>query len=440
MIVNEIRIENTGIQGLQSLAESLPDRTTLSSSDEIVFNFAGRDFVYLTGLVLLAAYRKSLPTGVRVRVDDTRCPSATQNLITNCGFREVVETGHENPSAQRRLGRLPLRPLSNRLNKDSAVQEITSIFEEYSGHLADPRPLTTIIGELCENALTHSEFASPSYVCARVLEGAEKRSVKIAICDSGIGFRRSYHDGTNDEVKARITRGASPIELALDGFNSSKPVATSKSILSYYGFGLYITRMLVERNRGQLLILSHGDGIQLSYMSKRNLTLNNAFPGTFVAVVLDPDNPLPLEEIYEDAVHSYVGDETPNSKVAPSSKIKSIRPHSDPMVAGKPETPDIGHLEPSVLELKHFGTELLTRETGLAVRAELATQILLRRRVIVDLDGISDITPSVADEAFAKLAEGLGLETFEMSVEFRGGTSLAKRLIDFVMKTRLKKG
>lgn len=76
--------------------------------------------------------------------------------------------------------------------------------------------------------------------------------------------------------------------------------------------------------------------------------------------------------------------------------------------------------------------------TGLAIRAKLATQVLVRGLVIVDLDGISDITPSVADEAFGKLAEKFGLERFERTVIFRGGTTLASRLISFVMKTRLK--
>jgi len=59
-------------------------------------------------------------------------------------------------------------------------------------------------------------------------------------------------------------------------------------------------------------------------------------------------------------------------------------------------------------------------------------------KVIIDLDGISDITPSVADEAFAKLAEGIGLEAFEKAVSFKGGTNLARRLVDFVMKTRIR--
>lgn len=92
----------------------------------------------------------------------------------------------------------------------------------------------------------------------------------------------------------------------------------------------------------------------------------------------------------------------------------------------------------AIVELRHFGTELLTREMGLAVRAEIATKLLKFEKVVVVLDGIADLTPSVADEAFGKLAEGLGHEVFGLAVEFKGGSNLVNRLIDFVIKTRLQ--
>src|SRR5258706_2911211 len=235
MTRHSVSVGGTGIpQGVQALAEALPDKNRMTAADEVVFTFPGKEFVYLTGLVLLTTWRKSLPSGVSAKVDDLRCQIATKNLLSNSGFREIVETGHESPSAQRRAGKLPLRPLTNRLNKDAAVQEVTAIFEEYAaGHVEDAKPFTTIISELCENALTHSEFASAGYVCARVL-GGEQRKVEIAICDSGIGFRQSYLTGTNAEVKARIERAANPIEIALEGLNSPNPLTAAGTFLSDY--------------------------------------------------------------------------------------------------------------------------------------------------------------------------------------------------------------
>ncbi|MCY4210640.1 MAG: hypothetical protein OXE97_06295 [Gammaproteobacteria bacterium] len=45
---------------------------------------------------------------------------------------------------------------------------------------------------------------------------------------------------------------------------------------------------------------------------------------------------------------------------------------------------------------------------------------------------------SVADEAFAKLAQIVGQDVFEKKVYIVGGTRLANRLINFVLKTRRK--
>ena len=121
MTKHTIHIGQTAIpSGLISLVKLLPITSTLKAGDEIVFSF-GRDFVYLSTLTMLASWRKGLIPGINVIVDDHNSLPATQNMITNSGFREIIETGHETPSVQRRIGKLPLRPLTNRLNKDSVV-------------------------------------------------------------------------------------------------------------------------------------------------------------------------------------------------------------------------------------------------------------------------------------------------------------------------------
>jgi hypothetical protein len=224
---------------------------------------------------------------------------------------------------------------------------------------------------------------------------------------------------------------------------------------SNMGLGLFITRRLVEENRGQMMIVSQKDAVHYSgHLGRRSVPLRKAFPGTFVVVILDPDNPLPLEEVYEEATRSVVGEEPALQLV---DSVQSGRPVTASIPAPTP-APAPSHAskttaglqqalqqngrrlaeQPIVLELRHFGTELLTRDVGLAVRAELATRLLQAKSVIVDLDGISDITPSVADEAFGKLAAGLGVENFQTTVAFRGGSSIARRLIEFVVKNRVK--
>jgi hypothetical protein len=435
MTNHRIEVGNTGIpQGVLGISNHLPPKELIKPGDTVTFEF-GPTFVYLTGLVILATWRKLLPEGVTCVVGDSSAHVAAKSVLTNTGFREVIETGHETPAVSKRLGKLSLRPVTNKFNKDATVQDVTSLLDEYVGHVSDMKPFSTMLSELCENVLSHSEATSPGYVGARVTETPNARRVEIAICDSGIGFLGSFQKGTNEAVKARIKKGASPIDLALDGLNSSKPVPVKGSYLSYYGFGLFIVRRLVEENRGQLTIVSNDEAVSLDRYERKHFKLERPFPGAYVGMVLDLDNPLPLEEIYEQAQNAYTTPLTP-SPMAPTlmPATASTGAPVEPPHPAPPSPADGG----GRLEIKHFGTELLTREVGLAIRAEIATRLLGFERVTVNLDGISDITPSVADEAFAKLAERLGGENFRKVVVFEGGTSLTRRLIEFVIKTRAR--
>jgi hypothetical protein len=423
-----VRIEDTGIPyGVRSIIEQLPLPENVSPGDEIILKFKD-EFVFLTGLVLLAAWRKHLPQGVMVRADDSVCSLVTQRFLTNTGFREIIDTGHESPSVQKRIGRIPLQPITNRFSKEATVNEITNIFEEYAGQVRDTNPFKTLLSELCENVLAHSEFTSPGYVCARVLETAEKEKAEITIADTGIGIRESFLRGTNENAKERIAKGAGAIEIAIDGLNSSKPVAPSGTLRSYYGFGLLVTRRLVEENRGFLTIVSGREVLTIDPYRREQSTLAKPWNGTFVGIVLDLTNPLPLDEIYEEAA----------GKLVPSAKGQP--PGVTPVTVSLTETQTTKDgtepLQERRIELRHYGSELLTRDAGTAIRADLASYLAGGARINILLEGITDITPSVADEAFGKLAEIMGFEEFQSKVALEGGAPVVRRLIDFVLKTR----
>lgn len=427
-------IKGTGFNDISTLVSDLPLREAFKAGDTVTLSFAANQFVFLTGLVLLATWRKSLASGVTIKVDDRLLHPAAQSLLTNSGFREILETGHETPSVQRRAGKLPLRPLTNRLGKEATVQEVTSILEDQLGSSRDLKPFSTLLSEVCENALTHSEFASPGYVSARVME--HDGTLELAVCDSGIGFRSSYLAGTNEELKERIRRGANPIEIAVQGLNSSKPTRMPGSNVSYYGFGLYITRRLVEENRGRLMIVSGKDVLNIERGTQRHYEAKSEFHGTFVCMVLDLSSPLPLEDIYSEATDLYIPKSVSKPVQSTSSASAATATMQAPPNAINANNDVSGE---SLVELRHFGTELLTRETGLAIRAEIATKLLAFEVVVVNLDGVTDVTPSVADEAFGKLAVALGQGVFEKAVRFEGGSSLVNRLVEFVLKTRASK-
>lgn len=430
----DVTIEDTGIpHGVREIAQQLPPIPQIQAGDEIRFRFTRGEFVYLTGLVLLAAWRKHLPQGISVSVDDSACYDTVKKFLTNTGFREVIDTGHEYPSVQRRIGRVPLQPITNRFNKEATVAEITNIFEEYAGQVHDTTPFKTLLSELCENVLAHSESTSPGYVCARVLETNLK--AEIAIADTGIGILESFLRGTNEGARQRIAKGAGAIEIAVDGLNSSKPTAPAGSLRSYYGFGLLITRRLIEENHGQLTIISGSEMLTIDRYQRKQSSLPHSWPGTFVGVVLDLGNPLPLEEIYEEAVNRLI----PESIAAPASAsgLSAGRAGAAAVTSQISSATVVPPAKPEKrLELQHYGSELLTRDAGTAVRADLAGYLAAGNRVVVSLDGVSDITPSVADEAFGKVAEVIGFDSFSEQVNFEGGASVVRRLVEFVIKTR----
>ena len=420
VVVNDTAIPH----GVRQIAEQLPDASELEAGDEVSIVFSGRGFIYLTGLTMLAAWRKSLPANVSVRVDDRACLLTARNFLTNTGFREVMDTGHERPAARGRVGKIPLQPITNRLTKESTVAEITEIFDEFTGQVEDTNPFKTMISELTENVLAHSEAVAPGYACARVLGvGADQRA-EICIADSGIGIRESFLRGTNEEVIERVKRGASPLEIAVEGLNSSKPRSRRGSVSTeYYGFGLLVTRRLVEENRGSMTIISGDQELMINRFGLTSQALSRNYRGTFIGIVLELANPLPLEDIYQEAV----------DKLVPPASDISVVERSSRSVEASVEEPAVNE---SKMELRHYGTELLTRESGVIIRADLATKLARGDRVSISLDEISDITPSVADEAFGKLAEGIGFDDFSKRVSLEGGTQLIQRLIEFVVKTR----
>lgn len=436
----EIEIEDTGIpNGVMQIAQQLPDRSDVSPGQSITLKFSGDSFVLLTGLALLAAWRKSLPPGVIVSVDDSQCSPDTQKFLSNTGFREIVDTGHETPSTQTRIDRVPLQPITNQFTTEATVNRIVSMFDEYASRVDKPSPFRTMISELCENCLAHSHFVSPGYACARVME--QTMYAEIAIADTGVGIRQSYLSGTNESVIQRINKGASPLELAIDGLNSSKPrpVVSGTTLKSYFGFGLLVTRRLIEENGGRLLLMSGDEALSVHGGKQVKHSLSRSYPGTFIGIVPNLNYPLPLDKIYEEFVAAYTGHEpsktrdTQSHAISPRKEQHEIQGVVD--TAGMDEQ-DTTVIQQKKIELRHYGTELLTRDAGTAIRADIATWVAAGYRVQVSLNEVSDITPSVADEAFAKLAQILGNEIFQEKVEIVDGTPLANRLVNFVLKTR----
>lgn len=405
-------IKDTSIpSGVSDIVSQLPTPDKLGAEDVLIRLKFAEQYVFQTGLVLLATWRKTLPSHVRVVIDDTDCLETTKRLLTNSGFRELVENNAEEPSNIHYYpGKVPLQPIVRGYSTEKAIGRIVEIFGKYAGEWEiGMEPFRVLLSELCENAFAHSEFETPGYIAANLHIASGK--CEIALADSGIGILNSYNEGTNEEAKQRIAKGASAISLAVDGLSSSKPKPLPGTFSSYYGFGLYVVRRLIEENKGRLTVISGAECLNFEKYQKNREILNHPWQGTFVGILIDLANPLPLEKIYDEG----------------ADMVSPVKPTSEPQHSvTKRES----------FNLAKYGNQLLTREIGVSIRADIATVLATGERIEIDLSGVDDITPSVADEVFGKLAESLGRDRFERYLAFSGGSPLARRLIDFVVSRR----
>jgi len=233
---------------------------------------------------------------------------------------------------------------------------------------------------------------------------------EITIADSGIGIAESYRSGEDDDLRSRVERGASAIDLALEGLNSSKKL--------HKGFGFFIVKRLIEEARGTLQIISGKEEMLVSRgFELRRSVLERPHKGTFISMILDLANPLHLEEIWEEATAREIPDYVrqandvgmrnhAESETKSPEKKRFFRASEAESTAKQNEV---------LVDLSEYGSLLLTRDIGSTIRYDLAMKLASGAILIIDMGGVIDITPSVADECFGKLAESLA----EQNIEFR---------------------
>ena len=418
-------------RGLVGFVEQLPSTFEAPQEYEIVFP---AQYLYSCVFPVIAVWSKRIPDGCQVSLNLDRCQEAARRLVHNIGLTDIVQTGLESPRIVRASSNVPLQPIVVGRSTDDVLSRVSTMVDDWTTD-SDPDSATafrSMLSELAENILVHSEADTPGYVHARVHKFASGEKCEVTFADSGIGIDNSYREGTNEGVKERIVGGASAIEIALDGLNSSKPKESGPGGRSHFGYGLYTVKRLIELNRGRMTLISGDEYVTLDRYQRRTDRLQSRWDGTIVSLVIDLGNPLPYSRVLEEEHDRLIAPERPKRPKAVSKQP-----------AGRGATPLPPMVDPQensrCLVVRDVSARLLSRESGLMVRAELATLLADGSNVEVDLDGVEDITPSVADECFGKLAVRLGKARFESRVRIRGGTPILHRLIDFVVATRLNK-
>lgn len=156
--------------------------------------------------------------------------------------------------------------------------------------LEDERAVGAIhlcLGELAENVLFHADTPLGGFAAAQGWK--KKATVEVTIVDMGIGIRKSL---TKNEAHADISTDTEAIEKALEPMVSGIPDPKR-------GLGLSVTRFLLRRNGGSLMIRS-GEGAVYAGTDERSERCESAFPGTIVSLTARTDQPLDSEGAWDD--------------------------------------------------------------------------------------------------------------------------------------------
>lgn len=96
------------------------------------------------------------------------------------------------------------------------------------------------------------------------------------------------------------------------------------------------------------------------------------------------------------------------------------------------------HLEPKVIRLADRKSLAGSRDFGIQVHSKIESALEEGRLVIVDCEGLQDMTPSFADETFGKLSEQLREDVTVRRIRIANGEQFAA-LISAVVRIRLQR-
>lgn len=279
----------TGIWHMESIAAMVEQLTP--APEELTLDFDGVDHVWVVGLAALAAWSRSRNRKVHI----TNASLRTNEYLRSMGFIDSLHgstgglTYSENTESA-----MAIAPLESEVKPEVICSRLVRIIDSHMSIPTASRPaLSTLFAELIENIDRHAQKTGMAFACAQVYP--KKRKLSICIVDIGIGVRNSILEGRNPELAQRVQQHESALELAC------KPLCTSKPD-QHTGYGLYVASELIVRNGGVFRLFSGREILTLlrtKWRRKQRLArVPVGWNGTWIAMIIDLDHVLSVEDVY----------------------------------------------------------------------------------------------------------------------------------------------
>ena len=184
---------------------------------------------------------------------------------------------------------VPLERLDDRREVNASAVKLAAISTTYGADRETTNSLEISLNEIMENCFAHAEVASPLQGLACAQSWPRGSLAQIAIADCGIGVRESLSRNANLVERLEVMNGC---ELATQFGVTGKPG------MGHAGYGLALTRQLLEANGGTLIVQS---GSEWFSTAGRTLTTGHSmfrWPGTLVVLEWNCERPLRVKDVY----------------------------------------------------------------------------------------------------------------------------------------------
>jgi anti-sigma regulatory factor (Ser/Thr protein kinase)/anti-anti-sigma regulatory factor len=334
--------------------------------------------------------------------------STLSNLFKNTNWAHLIDSKNYMPSVFRGHTRIPATQYKNANEQQKAVNKIANTILGAIPDLKreDFAAFEWAINEITDNVLVHSNSPIGGLVQISTFQ-RKRKQVEFVVADAGLSIPQTLRDG-----RPEILSDTDALDKAIrEGVTRDKSVGQ--------GNGLFGSYQVCSESRGKFEInSSHG---KLFYDESRGLHIANEvipYSGTLVSATIDFSVPHLLENALK----------FDGKKYKPNDYVENHY-----------ETGGEGEICINLLnEAESFGS----RVAGTPIRIKIKNMIRIEdvNQIIIDLDGISLISSSFADEVFAKLFLEIGPMEFMKKIKITNSMATVKSLIDKAITQRMSTG